>query len=70
VRAELPNWLWESDTKVRTDRDGRFRIDGLVPGLKYYARLGPGPFGQYLFARFDLKPGEVKELGDAKVKAN
>jgi RNA polymerase sigma factor (sigma-70 family) len=54
--------------KVKTDRQGRFRIDGLLPGEKYQARLGPPPFGQYLSSSFTLKPGETKDLGDVQVK--
>ena len=54
--------------QIKTDRDGRFRIDGLVPGLRYQARLGPGPFGEYLFAPFTLQAGQSKDLGAVKVK--
>ncbi len=72
VRAEPPNWLMfgTEPPKVRTDRDGRFHIVGLVPGLRYQVRLGPRPFGQYLFAPVTLKPGESKDLGDVQAKPN
>ena len=48
-----------------TDKDGRFRVDGLVPGLKYSFSLGafrklPGS-GDVIVA-----PSEVKDLGDIK----
>ncbi len=48
--------------------DGRFRVDGLVPGLKYGASAsGPmTPFGD-LFHDQTVAPGEVKDLGDLKV---
>jgi RNA polymerase sigma factor (sigma-70 family) len=52
---------------VKTDREGRYRIDGLVPGQTYQARFGPAPFGQYLSPAFALKPGESKDLGDANL---
>jgi RNA polymerase sigma factor (sigma-70 family) len=48
--------------------DGRFRVEGLVPGLKYGASAsGPmTPFGN-LFHDLMVAPGEVKDLGDLKV---
>jgi RNA polymerase sigma factor (sigma-70 family) len=54
--------------KVKTDRDGRFRIDGLVPGQTYQARFGLPPFGAYLFASFKVKAGESKDLGEFRLK--
>jgi hypothetical protein len=55
--------------KVKTDATGRFRIEGLLPGQRYRARLGPDPLGQYLSAPFTVRPGEHKDLGDIQVKA-
>jgi len=54
--------------KVKTDRDGRFRIDGLVPGQTYQVRFGLPPFGAYLFAPFTVKAGESKDLGEFRLK--
>jgi RNA polymerase sigma factor (sigma-70 family) len=56
----------------RTDKDGRFRIEGVVPDL----RVGGGltlrrPMGYAtvpVFANLTLKPGEVKDLGDVRVR--
>jgi hypothetical protein len=53
---------------IKTGKDGRFRVAGLVPGLKYSLRLWKGP----MIARepvkdVTIKAGEVKELGDVKV---
>jgi hypothetical protein len=68
VRLE-PEGVPESEPpRVKTDRAGRFRSDGLVPGQTYQARLGPPPFGQYLATSFAVKPGENRELGDIRVK--
>jgi hypothetical protein len=55
VQGILPDDVW-------VGRDGRFRIERLVPGLQYGARLD----GE-LFRDVTLAPGEVKDLGDLKV---
>ena len=53
---------------IKTDKDGRFRLSGLVPGLKYSLAVRKG--------RIDLgeavkdvitEAGEVKDLGDINV---
>lgn len=65
VRADM--WGGYSlPAKVKTDADGRFRIETLLPGYKYqlYDRDGRLAFGD------GLKSGEVKDLGDAQLKAN
>ncbi len=51
-------------------RDGRFRIEGLVPGLKYGARVF-GPSQKRLgvaFRELVVAPGQVKDLGDVQLK--
>jgi RNA polymerase sigma factor (sigma-70 family) len=50
---------------IRSDKDGRFRIEALVPGLRYSQTLGrfrndPG------FKDVVVAPGEIKDLGDLK----
>jgi RNA polymerase sigma factor (sigma-70 family) len=58
----------------RTDREGKFRIDGLAPGLKYRVALLKGP--SILLADGDaatgvtVKSGETKDLGVIKIKVN
>jgi hypothetical protein len=51
---------------TRTDRDGRFRIDGLVPGQPYhlwYSQTQSQPY-----EKIQVEPGKVKDLGDAKIE--
>ncbi len=55
---------------IRLGDDGRFRFEGLVPGLKYggYAIESGKGLGD-LFENLVLQPGETKDLGDLKVQA-
>jgi hypothetical protein len=48
----------------KTDGEGRFRVDGIVPGQGYHARL---PDQTYLFA-FQVDPGQTKDLGSAQLR--
>jgi RNA polymerase sigma factor (sigma-70 family) len=57
---------------VRTDRDGKFRIEGLAPGLKY--RLHHSAFAYYLRIvgpgtdNVTVRPGQTKDLGQVEVE--
>jgi RNA polymerase sigma factor (sigma-70 family) len=55
----------------QTDRAGRFRIEEIIPGLRVGAHhhRNSGRRGDQLFDTLTLKPGEVRDLGDIKVKA-
>jgi RNA polymerase sigma factor (sigma-70 family) len=50
-------------------KDGRFRVEGLVPGLRYGgSALHQSSFsGTELFKDLVVAPGEVRDLGDLKV---
>ena len=49
---------------IHTGRDGRFRVEGLVPGLKYGGSAAEGR-GE-VFRDGTVASGEVKDLGDLK----
>jgi protocatechuate 3,4-dioxygenase beta subunit len=69
VRLETDGLYDSSPAKVKTDSQGRFRIEGIVAGRRHQARFGPQPFlGQYLYKPFALKAGESKELGEVRLK--
>ncbi|HEY7154361.1 MAG TPA: sigma-70 family RNA polymerase sigma factor [Gemmataceae bacterium] len=54
----------------RTDDQGRFRLDGLIPALRYdltYEKGKPSMSGT-LLEGFIGKPGEVRDLGDVRGK--
>jgi RNA polymerase sigma factor (sigma-70 family) len=55
---------------VKTDRQGRYRIDGLVPGKRYTVLFGRRFSGQRVFGPVVLQPGQRKDLGDARVKVS
>jgi len=75
----LPTNLWVKGSNgelgrinesFSTDTDGRFRIEGLAPGLKYRPRVFDKKAGKYLsVAAFEvaLEPGEAKDLGEVRI---
>ncbi len=67
VRGILPYGLTWLDRS--TDGAGHFQIVGLVPGLRYQAVAAENrvPIGD-LFENAIVTPGEVKDLGDLKIR--
>ncbi|HEY7427081.1 MAG TPA: carboxypeptidase-like regulatory domain-containing protein, partial [Gemmataceae bacterium] len=53
---------WEGFFSARTDAEGRFKIEGLLAGVKLGAYYGN------LFKNLTLQPGEVRNLDDIKIK--
>jgi protocatechuate 3,4-dioxygenase beta subunit len=58
------SWSDYSPEPVKTDRDGRFRVEGLLPGYEFGLSDGTGelPFGDR------LRPGETTDLGAVTTK--
>jgi RNA polymerase sigma factor (sigma-70 family) len=69
---EYPAWSKVINREVTTDSAGRFRIDGLAPGLTYYfaAKAGDGQGGAAVVTREGLavESGKRKDLGDLRSK--
>jgi RNA polymerase sigma factor (sigma-70 family) len=66
VLLHVPGWLLSTDN-LQTDRDGRFRVEGLVPGVAYTLEIiqNGNPVGQ-VFTGLTLKAGETRDLGNVK----
>jgi hypothetical protein len=53
--------------RATTDKDGRFRIDGIIPGTAYWLQTSGGQFFNRDF--WTPKAGELKDLGDITAQA-
>jgi RNA polymerase sigma factor (sigma-70 family) len=63
----LPARFWD-DSSIVTDADGRFRVEALIPGLKYGASAAYGIRGLgKVFEGLIVAPGESRDLGDLKI---
>jgi RNA polymerase sigma factor (sigma-70 family) len=51
---------------VRTDKDGRFRLEGVVPGVAFHLQVSKEGVG--FVGPLQLKPGEGRDLGNRTVK--
>jgi hypothetical protein len=60
------------ENRIRPDKDGNFRIEGLVPGLNYKIGFIKGVYlhnlGGDAGGTLMIKAGETKKLGDVEVK--
>jgi hypothetical protein len=54
--------------KPRTDAEGRFHIDCLIPDVKYYAQIMDGRYPREVFPDMTLTSGQAKDLGDVTPK--
>jgi RNA polymerase sigma factor (sigma-70 family) len=68
--GQLNNGVGIGNLNGTMDKDGRFRIEGVVPGLKVALWAGKTyyQFDQKLIPELTLQAGEVKDLGDLKRK--
>jgi hypothetical protein len=67
-RPDEVTGFWHKDQAIRTDKAGRFEVQGLVPGSPYALVMGTAKGQQALLLeiRADWKAGETKDLGDLK----
>jgi RNA polymerase sigma factor (sigma-70 family) len=52
---------WELYLSGRTDKEGRFRVENLIPGVTYHLPVGPQNHV------LTLRPGQTQDLGDVRV---
>jgi hypothetical protein len=52
--------------ETATDKEGRFRIEGLVPGLEY--DLVPSRYVPVPLTKVSVEPGKQKDMGDIKAQ--
>jgi RNA polymerase sigma factor (sigma-70 family) len=70
TRIKDPSCGYHRIRSFQTDKDGKFLIDALVPGLKYtmHFQNDKGVLAGRVFEDMILQPGETKDLGDVQVK--
>jgi hypothetical protein len=68
---ELYRQLDQRRGPVRTDRNGHFRLEGVVPGVKFQLSLRQGRtflVGEPRIGTKEIKPGQSLDLGDVRTK--
>jgi protocatechuate 3,4-dioxygenase beta subunit len=69
---DYPAWHKVINREGKTDADGRFRIEGMVPGLKYDLAAstgdGEGAPSVYSQGRLSVESGKTTDLGELKSK--
>jgi hypothetical protein len=57
--------------EATTDKDGRFRLEGFVPGLKYSLAVVEETYRYtgWVFEDLTLRAGQTRDLGDVKARA-
>jgi hypothetical protein len=56
--------------EATSDKDGHFRVTGLVPGQTYSVIAANRPDLRVRIDTFALKPGETKEFGEVSFESN
>ena len=62
--------FWPGGFQVKTDRDGHFRAEGLVPGQKYMMTRHVSNLADTLPRAVTVESGKKNELGDLTVTVN
>ncbi len=69
ILYDYPAWAKVLNREATTDAEGRFRIEGLVPGLKYLLNVKEdGAILESLTRAVAVESGKTKDLGDLKSK--
>jgi protocatechuate 3,4-dioxygenase beta subunit len=70
VRFNYPTWQKVIGGEETTDQDGKFRVEGLVPGLKYMLGVHKEAeqFPDFLRKNLTVQSGRVTDLGEVRAK--
>jgi hypothetical protein len=64
---DYPDWEPIINRETTTDKDGKFRLDRLIPGLRYDLTLKDGTSPDAIRReKLSVESGKDKELGDLK----
>jgi RNA polymerase sigma factor (sigma-70 family) len=70
--SNMIRWLFEAGReKVTTDAEGRFRVEGLFPGVPFgisFVKKGKFRDPGDNYRKLSVKPGQTNDLGDVKTK--
>ena len=70
---ELIRHMQPPRPQIKTDAEGRFQIDGLVPGLEFSLEMRKNRkffVGGSQVGGLKVEPGQARDLGDLKVKSS
>ena len=75
LRFNYPTWSKLTNGVATTGKDGKFRVDGLIPGLRYNLMVNdrdpqPGKRAVAYVEDLSVESSKTKDLGDLKGKAS
>ena len=68
---EVFNYLYQQHPRVRTDADGRFRLTGVIPELRFGLNVRTGErflIGKPPLGMKEVKPGATLDLGEFRTE--
>ena len=71
IASELNRTLERTSPTVVTDKEGRFTLQGVVPGMKFYLQMKKGEayyMGEPRIGLHEVEVGKKLDLGDRKIK--
>jgi len=72
IVSELYRFAHPTEKPVVTDREGKFTLTGVVPGVSFYLQTRKGQqffIGKPKIGLWQVKPGETLDLGDRTMEA-
>jgi hypothetical protein len=71
IASELYRHLGRTASSARTDKEGRFTLPGVVPGVKFYLQTHKDQtyyVGEPRIGLHEVEPGKTLDLGERKLK--